>query len=61
MNLPGLMMRAFLKKLLTGFSKVIGQKLDKQIEMGALLTRTEVKNAENRNNDFVYGIQQLIL
>jgi hypothetical protein len=47
--------------LLTGFSKVIGQQLDKQIEMGALLTRTEVKNAENRKNDVVYGTQHLVL
>ncbi len=42
------MKRAFLKKLLTGFSKVIGQKVDKKVERGALLTRTKAENADNR-------------
>ena len=42
------LIRAFLKKLLTGFSKVIGQKVDKKFEMGALFVRTEVEHTYKR-------------
>ncbi len=40
------LVRAFLRKLLTGFSKVIGQKVDKKFEMGALFVRTEVEHTD---------------
>ena len=41
------MMMDFLKKLLTGSSKVIGQKVDKKLEIGALFVCTEVEHADN--------------
>jgi len=50
------MKRAFLKKLLTGFSKVIGQKVDKKTETGALLTHTEAQNADNRKKLLFIGL-----
>jgi len=33
--------------LLTGSSKVIGQKVDKKLEIGALFVCTEVEHADN--------------
>jgi hypothetical protein len=54
------MKRAFLRKLLTGFSKVIGQKVDKKTETGALLTHTETQNADNRKV-VVYRTQREVL
>lgn len=55
-----MMERAFLKKLLTGFSKVIGQKLDKKNERGALLTRTEAENTEKRKKLFFIGLDERV-
>jgi hypothetical protein len=47
--------------LLTGFSKVIGQKVDKKFEKVNLFVRPEAKHADEDKTFVVYGTQGLTL
>ena len=51
------MMRDFLKKLLTGSAKVIGQKVDKKLKIGVLLCLITAE----RKNVIIYRTQSLAL